>query len=139
LYATANLQDRYKQDYVTTASPMDLIIMLYDGCIKQLKLAKIHKEDNRPEQIRVCLEKAEEIILELVRSLNFKIEISNDLAQLYEFMLNEMVSCSMTNELEKLDPVIDMLATLKDAWVQVKSGVDNGANYSYDESEESAE
>lgn len=137
MYATANLQDRYKQDYVTTASPIDLIIMLYDGCIKQLKLAKIHKEDNRLDQISVCLEKAEEIVLELVRSLNFKIDISNDLVQLYEFMLNEMVSCNMTNEVEKLEPVIDMLTTLKDAWVQVKSGVDNGANYSYDDSEES--
>lgn len=137
MYATANLQDRYKQDYVTTASPIDLIIMLYDGCIKQLKLAKIHKEDNRLDQIPVCLEKAEEIVLELVRSLNFKVEISNDLVQLYEFMLNEMVTCNMTNEVEKLDPVVDMLTTLKDAWVQVKSGVDNGANYSYDDSEES--
>ena len=34
MYATANLQNRYKQESVTTASPIDLVIMLYEGCIK---------------------------------------------------------------------------------------------------------
>ncbi len=127
-YATANLQNRYKQDYVTTASPIDLVIMLYDGCIKQLKLAKIHLEETEPESPRnflISIEKAEEIILELIRSLNLKIEISKDLLDLYQFMVNELVDVTFSRESEKIDPVIDMLNTLRESWVEAKNSLGN--------------
>lgn len=135
MYATANLYDRYKQDYVTTAGPMDLIVMLYDGCIKQIKLAKIHHESEELSQFLSALERGEEIILELIRSLNFDIELSNNLLQLYEFLLNEMVEVSLSKEIARLDPCIDMLADLREAWAAAKTSVDKKNNYSYDENE----
>ncbi len=127
MYATANLHDRYKQDYVTTASPIDLVIMLYDGCIKQMKLAKIHIEDESVRDFQVSIEKAEEIILELIRSLNMKIEMSNDLFDLYQFMVNELVQISFSQESERLDPIIDMMSSLRESWVEAKKSL--GSNF----------
>ncbi len=126
MYATANLQNRYKQDYVTTASPIDLVIMLYDGAIKQLKLAKIHLEDEQPESARnflVSLEKAEEIILELIRSLNMSVDMSKDLLDLYQFMISELVEVTFSREAGKIDPVVDMLSSLRESWVAVKNSM----------------
>ncbi len=40
---------QYKQQGVLTASPTELVVMLYEGCIKQLKLAKIHIESKNME------------------------------------------------------------------------------------------
>jgi flagellar protein FliS len=137
MYATPNLQDRYKQDYITTASPIDLIIMLYDGCIKQLKLAKIFletdekEEPEAPRNFLMSIEKAEEIILELIRSLNMKIEMANDLMDLYQFMVNELVEVTFSRERERLDPVIEMLESLRESWVAVKAG--QGSSYSAEE------
>ena len=125
MYATANLQNRYKQDHVTTATPIDLIIMLYDGCIKQLKLAKIHKENRDLEKVSVCIGKAEEIVLELVRSLNTEIPLSNDLLALYEFMLDEMVHANIMKDMDRLDPVIEMMGNLGDAWKEIKKSTEN--------------
>lgn len=125
MYATANLQNRYKQDHVTTATPVDLVIMLYDGCVKQLKLAKIHKENKDLAKVSECIEKAEEIVLELVRSLNTEIPMSQDLLALYEFMLDEMVHASIMKDTDRLDPVIEMMSNLGGAWKEVKKTTEN--------------
>ncbi len=124
-YATANIQNKYKQDYVSTASPVELIVMLYEGCIKQLKLAKIHKESNELDKVSACIERAEDIILELVRSLNMSIPISNNLLELYQFMIDEMVDINFNKDVERLDPIIEMLGALCDAWNEVKTTVEN--------------
>lgn len=125
LYATANIQNKYKQDYVTTASPVELIVMLYEGCIKQLKLAKIHKESNELDKVSECFEKAEEIILELVRSLNMSIPISENLLELYQFMIDELVQANMSKDIKRTEPVIEMLGALCEAWNEVKNNVEN--------------
>ncbi len=109
---------------MTTASPVDLIVMLYEGCIKQLKLAKIHQEDAEPAKMSECFERAEEIILELVGSLNMSIPISENLLELYEFMLNEIVQADLNKEIERTDPVIEMLGALCEAWSEVKTSVE---------------
>ncbi len=130
MYATANLQNRYKQDYVTTASPIDLVIMLYDGAIKQLKLAKIHLEEDSPESARnflISIEKAEEIILELIRSLNMSVDMSKDLLDLYQFMISELVEATFSRESSRIDPVLDMLSSLRESWVEVKNSL--GSSY----------
>ncbi|MBC5646734.1 flagellar export chaperone FliS [Christensenella tenuis] len=119
-YATANLQDQYKRDYITMASPIDLIIMLYEGCIKQLKLAKIHKENNELDKVSECFQKAEDIILELVGSLNLSISISENLLELYQFMLDEIVQANITKDMERVDPVIEMMTLLYEAWNEIK-------------------
>lgn len=128
MYATANVQDRYKQDYVTTASPIDLVIMLYDGCIKNLKLSKIHLENESLSDFQTCIEKAEEIILELIRSLNLDIDMSKDLLDLYQFMVNELVKASFSQDIVHIDPVIDMMSSLRESWVEVKKKM--GSNFS---------
>lgn len=119
-YATANLQDQYKRDYITMASPIDLIIMLYEGCIKQLKLAKIHKENNELDKVSECFQKAEDIILELVGSLNLSISISENLLELYQFMLDEIVEANLTKDMKRIDPVIEMMTLLYEAWNEIK-------------------
>ena len=134
MYATANLQDRYKQDYVTTASPLDLIIMLYDGCIKQLKLSKIFEEENLQKDFLDAVEKAEEIILELIRSLNMNYEISNNLLDLYQFMLKELVETTYSKEMDRIDKVIEFMSSLRESWVEAKNTVGN--SYSAEAEEE---
>lgn len=106
---------------MTTATPVDLVIMLYDGCVKQLKLAKIHHESNALDKTGDCISKAQDIILELVRSLNMNIPMSNDLLALYEFMINELVQANLRKDMDRLDPVIEMMGSLSDGWKQVKA------------------
>lgn len=125
MYATVNLKERYKQDYISTASPADLVVMLYEGCIKKIKLAQIHMESGDIEQTSKCLVSAQDIIGELVNSLDMSFEISNDLLKLYDFMMNELVQMNVKKEMDTAPAVLEMLASLKNAWVEAKQKTEN--------------
>ena len=123
MYATATLHDRYKSDSVNTASALDLIIMLYDGCIKQIKFARLHMEDGDIQKTHNALSKAQDIIDELMRSLDMGVEMSQDLLKLYEFLFDELVQINITKDMDRAEPVISMLTELRDAWKGAKAQV----------------
>jgi flagellar protein FliS len=125
MYATVNLKERYKQDYISTASPADLIIMLYEGCIKKIKLAQIYMESGSLEQTNISLMGAQDIITELMKSLDMSFEISNDLMRLYDYILYELVQMNMKKDMSKALAVLDILITLKDTWCEAKQKTEN--------------
>lgn len=118
--AVANPYERYRRHDVMMANPMELIVMLYNGCIKQLKLARIAINDKNIEQTNTCLQKAQDIITELTMSLDFKYEISKQLLNLYEFMNYQIMQVNISKDTESIEPLIEMLTSLRDAWVQVQ-------------------
>ncbi len=131
MYATADLYNRYKQDYIVTANPMDLIIMLYDGVIKQLKLTRILIDSKSMEKAHKCLTKAQDIILELLKSLDMNYKISADLMKLYDFYLSELVQINITKDVARIEPILEMFESLKEAWQTIKNSGTN--NYVADE------
>lgn len=121
MYATVNLKDRYQQDYVATASPVDLIIFLYEGCIKQVKLAQLHLENGSVEKTSAALMRAQDIMVELIASLDLSVELSGELMSLYEYILHELVSMNMKKDLANAAVILEILSSLKEAWVGVKT------------------
>lgn len=118
--AVANPYERYRRHDVMMANPMELIVMLYNGCIKQLKLARISINDKNIEQTNICLQKAQDIVTELIMSLDFKYELSNQLLNLYEFVNYQIMQINISKDSESIEPLIEMLTSLRDAWVQVQ-------------------
>jgi flagellar protein FliS len=116
----ATAYQKYKEQDVTMANPMALIVMLYNGCIKQLKLAQIAMDNRSYEDVNTHLGKGQNIISELVSSLDLEYPISKDLLALYDFMLNEIVQANISKDRDKLEPVIRMLSSLRDTWSQVE-------------------
>lgn len=124
MHASSTPYQRYKQQEVLTASPIELIIMLYDGCIKQLKLARIAIQESEIENANKSLQKASRIIVELVNSLDFHYPMAKDLLNLYEFMLGEIRSCNATKDVGPIEGVLELLGTLRESWVQIaRSGI----------------
>lgn len=118
--ATANAYQTYKTQEVSMASPMALIVMLYNGCIKRLKLARIAIEKKDLEDANIQFKKAQAIVSELANSLDFNYPIANDLMKLYEFMLREIIQINITKDTDRIEPVINMLSGLRDTWKQVE-------------------
>lgn len=106
-----------------TSSPVELIVMLYSGCIKELKIAKGAIENKKIEEANDRLKKAQDIISELTASLDFDYEIANDLARLYDFMLNEIIRINIKKDATTIEPLIEMLSKLRDSWVKVQREV----------------
>ncbi|HWS30607.1 MAG TPA: flagellar export chaperone FliS [Clostridia bacterium] len=124
MYPNQNPADAYMRQGVLTASPAELIVMLYDGCIRQLKLGALATGKKDFERANACFQKAQSILGELAASLDMSFELSENLLELYEYMIGEIIAVNESKNTERLDGVLSLLLDLKAAWVQVAK---NGA------------
>lgn len=122
MYATNNaaLLNKYQNDSVMTAGPIDLIIMLYDGLSKQIKLGNLFVEQHEYEKANAHLGKAQDIVSELVRALDMRFDISLQLMKLYDYMLNELMMINTTKDVKNVPALLEIVASLRETWVEVK-------------------
>ena len=114
-----NPYQTYQQNSVLTASPQELTLMLYNGCLKFIKLAKRAMMEKNFEEKNTHMIKAQMIIQELRSTLDPDIELSQGLEQMYEYLYNRLVEANMKNDVEALDEVVNFVMELRDTWKQV--------------------
>ena len=81
---SVNAYNAYKQNSVTTASPGELTLMLYNGCIKFIHQAKKAIEVKDIQNRNKYVQKAQDILIELMSTLNMDIPVSKEMFNLYE-------------------------------------------------------
>jgi len=99
-----------------SASPERLLLMLLEGAIKFVKLARKAIEEKDIEEANLYLTKAQDIIAELNQSLDMSFDISENLAGIYDFLYRQLVDANIKKDAEALDVVESMLAELKSTW-----------------------
>ncbi|PAE19799.1 flagellar export chaperone FliS [Bacillus sp. 7504-2] len=109
----------YKQNSVNTASPGELTLLLYNGCLKFIKLAKKAIEDNQVEQRNENLLKAQNIVQELMVTLNMDVEVSHNLLQMYDYLHRRLVEANLNNDAQILDEVEGFVMEFRDMWKEV--------------------
>lgn len=114
--ATINPYQAYQQNSVMTASPQELTLMLYNGCLKFMKLSKRAMEDKKYEDKNTNMIKAQAIIQELRYTLDPAIELSAGLSQLYDYIYGRLVEANMKNDLMILEEVENLVKELRDTW-----------------------
>lgn len=112
----ANPYEQYRQQGVMTASPMELVVMLYDGCIKQLQLALLGIEKKDYVLANQALQKTQDMIGELASSLDMRVEMAQSLLDLYDFFLTELIAANVEKDAARITPVLDLMRQLRDAW-----------------------
>lgn len=118
---TRNVANIYKQNQVNTASPKELVVMLYEGCIKFLRLAELGLEENQLELVNKNLIKAQNIIEELRLTLNMDVEgdVSKQLAALYDYFLTELFQANIHKDNEKIVYVREQMIELLESWKEI--------------------
>lgn len=118
----ANPYDSYKETQIKTANQGRLIIMLYDGAVKFLKSAKDSLKNNEIEESHNKITRAQDIIMELLLSLNMEAgDIAIKLYNLYLYMNKRLMESNVYKTLEPIDEVLGMLNELRDVWSQISS------------------
>ena len=79
---------QYQQNSIMTATPEELTLMLYNGCIKGIRLAKVGLEEKDYEKANLYMCKAQAIIRELRATLDMKYDIAKNLYDLYTYFLD---------------------------------------------------
>nr|WP_192458779.1 flagellar export chaperone FliS [Musicola keenii] len=107
---------------VMSASPHKLITMLFDGAISALVRADIFMEQGDTVAKGNAITKAVRIIDSgLLASLDMEKggEISTNLAQLYDYMIRQLLNANLRNDRELLQNITELLRGIADAWKQV--------------------
>lgn len=109
------------KDDLAVADPYRVIQLLMQGSLENMAKAKgaIERKDF-PVKAQT-LGKAVAIIGALRSSLdmNASADISGNLADLYEFMIEHLSLASREQSIEKINDVIDLMLTIKSAWDQI--------------------
>lgn len=109
----------YQNNAVNTATGAELTLMLYNGCIKFIKQAKKNITENQIEQKNTNIQKAQNIIRELMITLDPKVEMSQQFMPLYDFMLQRLTEANIQNSVAALDDVMELTLEFRDTWKQV--------------------
>ncbi len=116
--------ETYRSTHIMTATPMELITMLYDECISSLLKAeeafKIEGPD-RFQEISNNILHAQDVITELSVSLDMEKggQIAANLQRLYDFMITHLCSANTRKVLQPLKEVREMMIDLGKTWKQV--------------------
>tara|TARA_B100001029_G_C14916229_1_gene369357 strand:- start:62 stop:529 length:468 start_codon:yes stop_codon:yes gene_type:complete len=118
----SNYQDAYKKASVNTLDQNKLIIMLYDGAIKNANFAVQYMEHGEIEKVHDSLIKTKNIVTELLATLNMDQggEIAKNLKSLYSYMFSQLIEANMEKKTEPVLNVIELLKELRGAWLQIR-------------------
>jgi len=110
--------DTYQEVAVTTQSRGRLVVMLYDGAIKFLKLALKELDAGNMDAKGLYINKAMDIINELNTVLDMEAggDIAINLRRLYIFMTSHLNAANIKKDPEKIDEVIKLLEELNQGW-----------------------
>ncbi|ACL70452.1 flagellar export chaperone FliS [Halothermothrix orenii] len=112
-----NPYQKYKKTRFETANREKLILMLYEGAIKSLNHAKKGMEEDNIELINESLKKSQDIINELMVSLNPEAgEIATNLYSLYDYMQRRLIEANLKKEIEPVKEVKKMVEELHETW-----------------------
>lgn len=110
--------DTYKDTAVTTQSKGRLIVMLYDGAVRFLKLAIKELEVGNLEAKNQYINRAQDIINELNAILDMSAggEIASNLRRLYLFMNSRLAQANAKRDPQIIREVITLLDELNQGW-----------------------
>ncbi|AMM95088.1 flagellar biosynthesis protein FliS [Peribacillus simplex] len=117
--AINNPYQSYQQSSVNTASPGELTLMLYNGCIKFIMLGKKAIEEGNIEAKNTNIIKAQNIVHELMVTLNMDVEVSKEMMSLYDFMNRRLIEANMENDVAALEEVEGLVTDFRDTWKEV--------------------
>ena len=113
----------YIQTQVSSRSPLELVVMLYEGLIRFSGEARSAIERRDLVAKRAAMSRALAIVSELQSTLNMAEggELATALDNLYTYINGRLLDASMQNIVEPLDETLKLASTLRDAWSEIAS------------------
>lgn len=103
---------------IEDANPHELVLMLYDGLLKNInRVDNAIKENNTAAKCN-SIKKAINILDALRSALNFEVadKLAANLDELYEYMQRRLVAVNADSDLDALHEVYTLLGEIRQAW-----------------------
>lgn len=108
----------YRQNSVMTASPERLVVMTYDGLLRALGRAKAALDSGNEAGMMDGLKRAQDIVTELMVSLEPGYEISHSLFSLYDYFYRRLIAANLERDRGIIEEVEGLVKELRDAWAE---------------------
>lgn len=108
----------YQTNSVNTATPGELTLMLYNGALKFLKQTKSSITENKYDKANEYNKRVQDIIQELMITLDQKYPVAKNMVTLYEYLLSRLIEANIKKDIAILDEVEEFLTQFRDTWKQ---------------------
>ena len=109
----------YANNKITTASPAELTLMLYEGAIKFCNIAITAIEEKDISKAHNNIMKDQNIIEEFQATLNHKYPVAKDFDNVYSYLMQRLIEANIKKDAEILQEVLGHLRTMRDTWKEV--------------------
>ena len=110
----------YRQHTVLTASPGQLVVLLYDGAVRFLRQSVAALGVGETERAFGALRRADAILEELLLTLDPEAgELADGLRDLYLFCRRHLTQARLDRDPAAIEQVAVLLADLREGWAQV--------------------
>lgn len=108
----------YKKNQIETATPEEILILLYDGAIQFLNKAKIAIEEKDGAACQKNLFSCEKILIEFMNTLDMERggDLALNLLALYKYMYDILIKVNLSKDISKIDEVLKHLRGLRETW-----------------------
>lgn len=115
--------DEYRKNAVNGASPLQLVIMLYDGALRFIEAGKRAMLTGDLYSQNQNLQKAQRIVTELTSCLDMEKggEVAQNLLALYTFVFNQLVEANVEDQIDALEPCLSVLSGLRESWAELEA------------------
>jgi len=114
--AVPNPYQQYRQQQVSAAPPERLLLMLFDGALRFCGQAVKSLQEKRNDAAHYSLTKAQDIVMELIGSLNMEYEIAQNLYSLYYYLYRRLVEANVKKDADIVEEVAGFLRELRGVW-----------------------
>lgn len=110
--------EQYQKQLVTTMTGGDMLLKLYDGAIKQIRLARAAMAEKDTKGMDTSIRKTTDILRYLRSTLDYRFPVSYNLAKLYDFFDNQLVLANVKKDAKYLDDIEPLIIELRDTFDQ---------------------
>lgn len=110
--------EQYKTQTINSMTNGELLILLFDEVIKNLKIACMMLQEQNYETSEKCTQKSKDIINYLINILDRQYPISQELYQLYAFFNQKIISAEIKQDPKILEEIIPLIEDLRQTWTE---------------------
>lgn len=111
-------RNKYMENTVQNATPAQLLIMLIDGATRFCKMGISAIEQKNYADANLNLRKVQDIVSELIITLDRKSSIADGLLRLYEYFNFRLTEANVQKKVEPVQEVLGYLLEMKEVWIQ---------------------
>lgn len=122
--ANGRIAHEYRKNAVNGASPLQLVIMLYDGALRFMEAGRHAMAHGDLPRQNDQLQRAQKIVMELMACVDLEKggDIAKNLLSLYTYVLDELVKANVEDNAERIERGMRVMRDLRESWAQIAQG-----------------